>query len=185
MRKMISEKIARNQTNLARLRIVLASPLVGFARTQTDPLTVWTVAYEARVRRSRLMTAVIAMQNVAYCLQQFEPVPLYTKGTALIIRRDRFPQMSERKVGTRRQQDAAIAAKSTPNVEECKQRIALHIHSFYAILQSSRDLSEVGMWAGRYRLRFDLSQSSDHSRATMNKKARDPEHKSHLIIPKQ
>jgi len=38
----------------------------GFARTQTHRLTLWTVADEDRVYRSRLMTTALAMQNVAY-----------------------------------------------------------------------------------------------------------------------
>ena len=35
-------------------------------RTQMYPLAVWTVAGEAQVSRSRLMTAVIAIQNAVY-----------------------------------------------------------------------------------------------------------------------
>lgn len=128
-RKMITRRSARNQTNLARVRMVLTSPLFGFARTQTHTLTLWTVTDEDRVRRSRLMTAVTAMQNVAYLPQQFELVSLYTIGTARAIHRHRFPQTVP---GTNSGHDAdrqdiapaftgcCYCGESTPKLEECK-----------------------------------------------------------------
>ena len=65
---------------------MLGSLLFWSSKTHLHPLTVWTVAEEARVRRSRLMTAALAIQNVIYYLQQFEFVAFYAVGTARIIR---------------------------------------------------------------------------------------------------
>ena len=66
--------------------LCLGSPLFGFARTQTHSFTVYAVADEGLVHPSRHMPAAIAIQNVAYYLQQSESVALYTVGTARVIR---------------------------------------------------------------------------------------------------
>ncbi len=111
-------------------RSPLASPLFGFARTQTHPLALWTVTDEDRVRRSGLMTAAWAIQNGAHLLQQFEAVPLYAIGTARVIRRHRFPQTVRTNSGHDADRQTScphftgvllLRVKSTPKLEECKR----------------------------------------------------------------